>query len=812
MMDGYSPSRDYEVAMEKQAQLNLHDSLEGFDRLHCNTADFQKNNNVVSPVSPSSSLECQNAFSSLQMPTCSPKSFVSAVKHPTRPVSAYRDFPVGCGRNAPLITKGECHKSVSATVVAPLIKRDFHTSGAEFGSQKLIFDKIYYPRKRRTAIAKQEKYGKREKEKLLPSGQFFKESHHLSQLSRVKYKSFQTCKVATKTRDVNQLATMVKRDDTYKSGRFTLPRLSTFGNSFNKVARKPHELPLRTVTTSAQLTSTEIVCTVPKILPLKSVETADPLDQNPPTRGKVRETLQLFQVLCRKLIHDEEAGVENSSLNGTRFRADLKAAKILKDNNLYVNMGKQIVGEVPGLEVGDQFHYRIELCIVGLHRQIQAGIDFLKQKNVQVATSIVASGGYEDDLDGGDMLIYTGQGGNNYCGDKRQTEDQKLERGNLALKNSIDLKIPVRVIRGIKQKHSGNEGHKESWKNKVSVLYTYDGLYDVEKYWSDRGASGYSVFKFLLRRQLGQPKLGFELVQFVGKPSKYTIEEGLRIKDISEGKERKAICVVNTRDEENGPPPFVYTTEVLYSSWCQPMPQRGCDCRNGCSDSTKCLCAFKNGGQFPFNFDGAIVFAKPIVYECGPSCSCPPNCYNRVSQRGIRFQLEVFKTDKRGWGVRSADSIPSGSFICEYTGELLSDMEAEKRIDNDEYLFDIGRTSKKDQSRWPGLSSVMPESECSPACDTVEDVGFTIDAAKYGSVGRFINHSCSPNLYAQNVLYDHDDRRLPHLMLFAAENIPPMRELFYHYNYTVDQVYDQNGKIKKKFCYCGSSECTGRMY
>ncbi|GLJ26396.1 hypothetical protein SUGI_0508910 [Cryptomeria japonica] len=673
MMDGYSPSRDYEVAMEKQAQLNLHDSLEGFDRLHCNTADFQKNNNVVSPVSPSSSLECQNAFSSLQMPTCSPKSFVSAVKHPTRPVSAYRDFPVGCGRNAPLITKGECHKSVSATVVAPLIKRDFHTSGAEFGSQKLIFDKIYYPRKRRTAIAKQEKYGKREKEKLLPSGQFFKESHHLSQLSRVKYKSFQTCKVATKTRDVNQLATMVKRDDTYKSGRFTLPR--SFGSK------------------------------------------------------------------------------------STNTWKDLKAAKILKDNNLYVNMGKQIVGEVPGLEVGDQFHYRIELCIVGLHRQIQAGIDFLKQKNVQVATSIVASGGYEDDLDGGDMLIYTGQGGNNYCGDKRQTEDQKLERGNLALKNSIDLKIPVRVIRGIKQKHSGNEGHKESWKNKVSVLYTYDGLYDVEKYWSDRGASGYSVFKFLLRRQLGQPKLGFELVQFVGKPSKYTIEEGLRIKDISEGKERKAICVVNTRDEENGPPPFVYTTEVLYSSWCQPMPQRGCDCRNGCSDSTKCLCAFKNGGQFPFNFDGAIVFAKPIVYECGPSCSCPPNCYNRVSQRGIRFQLEVFKTDKRGWGVRSADSIPSGSFICEYTGELLSDMEAEKRIDNDEYLFDIGRTSKKDQSRWPGLSSVMPESECSPACDTVEDVGFTIDAAKYGSVGRFINHSCSPNLYAQNVLYDHDDRR-----------------------------------------------------
>ncbi|GLJ26400.1 hypothetical protein SUGI_0508950 [Cryptomeria japonica] len=242
------------------------------------------------------------------------------------------------------------------------------------------------------------------------------------------------------------------------------------------------------------------------------------------------------------------------------------------------------------------------------------------------------------------------------------------------------------------------------------------------------------------------------------------------------------------------------------------MPQRGCDCRNGCSDSTKCLCALKNGGKFPFNFDGAIVCAEPIVYECGPSCSCPPNCYNRVSQSGIQFRLEVFKTDKRGWGVRSSDSIPSGSFICEYTGELLSDIEAEKRIDNDEYLFDIGRTSKKDQSRWPELSSAMSEWESSPVCVTAEDVGFTIDAANYGSVWRFINHNCSPNLYAQDVLYDHDDRRLPHIMFFAAENIPPMRELFYHYNCTVDQVYDQNGYIKKKFCYCGSSECTGRMY
>lgn len=94
----------------------------------------------------------------------------------------------------------------------------------------------------------------------------------------------------------------------------------------------------------------------------------------------------------------------------------------------------------------------------------------------------------------------------------------------------------------------------------------------------------------------------------------------------------------------------------------------------------------------------------------------------------------------------------------------------------------------------------------------MEEKGYTVDASKHGNVGRFINHSCSPNLYAQNVLYDHDDKSMPHIMLFAAENIPPLQELTYHYNYAVDQVHDSDGNIKRKDCHCGSDECTGRLY
>ena len=98
---------------------------------------------------------------------------------------------------------------------------------------------------------------------------------------------------------------------------------------------------------------------------------------------------------------------------------------------------------------------------------------------------------------------------------------------------------------------------------------------------------------------------------------------------------------------------------------------------------------FNNGGKIPYNCNGAIVDAKPLVCECGPSCKCPPSCYNKVSQHGMKIQLEIFKTKSRGWGVRSLTSTPSRSFICEYIGELFEDKEAEK-TQNDEYLLDIG--------------------------------------------------------------------------------------------------------------------------
>ncbi|XP_074317294.1 histone-lysine N-methyltransferase, H3 lysine-9 specific SUVH6-like [Silene latifolia] len=512
-------------------------------------------------------------------------------------------------------------------------------------------------------------------------------------------------------------------------------------------------------------------------------------------RSNVRETLKLFQALVRKLLQGQETKSKDKGKASKRI--DLAAAGLLKEKGKYINTQK-VIGEVPGVEVGDFFSYRIELAIIGIHGPLQSGIDTKREGKNYLAISVVASGGYDNDVDNSDVLIYTGQGGNPVGADKHP-EDQKLERGNLALKNCIDAKNPVRVVRGFKEAKPGDNGPK------MLATYTYDGLYTVERYWQDLGHHKNVVYKFELKRIPGQRQLVWkEMKQF----KKCKVREGCCVDDISKGKDKPPICAINTVDDET-PPPFTYITSMMYPDWCRPLPRTGCNCKDGCSDSDHCSCAVKNGGEIPYNLSGAIVLAKPLVYECGSTCSCPPSCPNRVSQHGIKLPLEIFKTKSRGWGVRCHSSISSGSFICEYIGELLEDKQAEQRAGSDEYLFDIGQnyddTTFKDK-----LSDLMPNMP-SISSDVVEN-GFTIDARSYGNIGRFINHSCSPNLYAQNVLYDHDDKRIPHIMLFASDNIPPLQELTYHYNYTIDQVFDSNGNIKKKDCYCGAADCSGRMY
>lgn len=149
-------------------------------------------------------------------------------------------------------------------------------------------------------------------------------------------------------------------------------------------------------------------------------------------------------------------------------------------------MSKRIFGHIPNVYEGDTFESRIALSHSKVHRPNQAGISGSQKEG---ADSIVLSGGYEDDLDLGNVIIYTGHGGRD-PNSKKQVAHQVLSDKNKALAINCQNQLPVRVIRGAnhKSKHSPAYG------------YRYDGLYKVTDYWKKRGKSGFDVWLFRLEK------------------------------------------------------------------------------------------------------------------------------------------------------------------------------------------------------------------------------------------------------------------------------------------------------------------------
>jgi len=115
-----------------------------------------------------------------------------------------------------------------------------------------------------------------------------------------------------------------------------------------------------------------------------------------------------------------------------------------------------------------------------VHRGLQQGIG-------AGGESIVLSGGYVDDVDAGDIIIYTGEGGRD-LNTGRQIADQALTRGNLKLVNHCKEGNPIRVCRGqsLDSIHAPKSG------------YRYDGLFRIDSCWTERGTDGFIVWRYRL--------------------------------------------------------------------------------------------------------------------------------------------------------------------------------------------------------------------------------------------------------------------------------------------------------------------------
>ncbi|KAB1225018.1 Histone-lysine N-methyltransferase, H3 lysine-9 specific SUVH3 [Morella rubra] len=535
--------------------------------------------------------------------------------------------------------------------------------------------------------------------------------------------------------------------------------------------------------------------------PRDFVEDISPVERSNGNRELVYEVLLRFDALRRRLSQMEEAKEQSV---GIIKRADLKAGNILMSRGVRTNMTRRI-GAVPGVEIGDIFFFRIELCVVGLHAQSMGGIDYMIIKDnldeEPLAMSIVSSGGYDDDAEDGDVLIYSGQGGNFGKKDK-QASDQKLERGNLALERSVRRANDIRVIRGIKDAV-----------NPSSKVYIYDGLYRIQESWSEN-KSGCNIFKYKFVRMPGQPG-AFAVWKSIQKWKEgLSSRVGLILPDLTSGAESLPVSLVNDVDEEKGPAHFSYFPTLRYlKSFNLTQHSIGCDCHNACQPGDlNCGCIRKNGGDFPYTNNGILVGRKPLIHECSPACSCFPNCKNRVSQHGLKVHLEVFRTTDRGWGLRSWDPIRAGTFICEYAGEVVDEVKGRRggeEGENDEYLFDTNRVYNT--FKWNCEPELLEEESSGDANEDYKiPFPLVISAKTIGNVARFMNHSCSPNVFWQPVLYEQSNQSFLHIAFFAMGHIPPMKELTYDYGISRSDEVDGDIELnRKKKCLCGSSNCRG---
>ncbi|NWX28402.1 SETMR methyltransferase, partial [Notiomystis cincta] len=223
----------------------------------------------------------------------------------------------------------------------------------------------------------------------------------------------------------------------------------------------------------------------------------------------------------------------------------------------------------------------------------------------------------------------------------------------------------------------------------------------------------------------------------------------------------------------------------------------GCPCRRGSCEAPGCPCLCRGD-----NYTGPRLrqagrrerrFSRP-VFECNGLCRCGERCGNRLVQRGLRLRLQVFRTQRKGWGVRALQPVPRGTFVCEYAGEVLGFAEAQRR-------------ARGQAPHDPNYIIALREH--------LHDGGVIetfVDPTRIGNVGRFLNHSCEPNLFMVPVRVDSV---VPRLALFAAVDIPAGEELSYDYSGRFHNLPETSREHKppeeentlRKPCYCGAPTC-----
>ncbi|XP_059185634.1 histone-lysine N-methyltransferase SETMAR [Centropristis striata] len=283
--------------------------------------------------------------------------------------------------------------------------------------------------------------------------------------------------------------------------------------------------------------------------------------------------------------------------------------------------------------------------------------------------------------------------------------------------------------------------------------------------------------------------------------------------DLSNGLENVPILIERSSTVKTFPE-FQYSPDNTEGPGCSIDPSEvtlpGCSCVSHSCFTDSCSCLQTHGQAYDstgtlLNLSRTDSAYSSPVFECNALCTCSDACSNRLVQRGVTLRLEVYSTEQRGWGVRTLEAIPHGTFVCEYAGEVISFKEARcrqlsQRSEDNNYIIAV-------------------REHAGTGCITETFV----DPAVVGNVGRFLNHSCQPNLFMQPVRVHSV---VPRLALFAGRNIDAQEELTFDYSgadsnqLPVEQLPTQRDaavqasrtddtpkELQRKECHCGANNC-----